>query len=52
MERDRRLDAFASKTNSPAVGKYNPRFGQVENPISKNVSYIPEPENLGFERKK
>jgi len=52
MERDARLDAFASKTNSPHPGKYNPRFSQVENPLSKNVSYIPEPENLGFERKK
>ena len=26
QERDERLQAFASKTNSPAVGKYNVRF--------------------------
>ena len=43
MERNRRLDAFASKTNSPAATKYNPRFSQVENGLAKNVKYVPEP---------
>lgn len=49
--RDSRIRAFASKTNSPAPGKYTPRFSQVENTLAKNVHYIPEPENLGFLRK-
>lgn len=49
--RDIRIKAFASKTNSPAVGKYTPRFTQVENTLAKNVSYVPEPDNLGFLRK-
>jgi len=45
------VSSFASKSNSPNPTKYRARFSQVENPLSRNVTYIPTPENFGFIRK-
>jgi hypothetical protein len=50
-ERDARLIAFASKTNAPAVGKYTPRYTQVDASFRK-TEYLPEKENEGFLKKK
>ena len=43
--------AFESKTNSPRVGKYIPRYSQVD-VKEKFPRYIPKPDNLGIIRKR
>ena len=40
-ERDARQEAFFSKTNPPPVGKYTPRFTQIDAKFRKTV-YLPE----------
>jgi hypothetical protein len=50
-ERIARFMAFASKTNAPAVGKYTPRYTQVDASFRK-TEYLPEKENEGFLKKK
>jgi hypothetical protein len=50
-EREARINAFASKTNPPAVGKYTPRYTQVDAAF-RDTRYFPEKENEGFRRKK
>jgi len=52
-EREARVMAFASKTNAPAVGKYTPRYSQIDPSRKENYSrYFPEKENEGFLRKR
>ena len=46
-QRDARIEAFASKTNPPPVGKYTPRYTQVDAKF-RNTMYLPEEENEGF----
>ena len=50
-EREARVMAFSSKTNPPPVGKYTPRYSQID-PSKKETRYIPEKENEGFLRKR
>jgi hypothetical protein len=49
--RDDRITAFASKTNPPPVGKYTPRYNQIDAAFRK-TEYLPEKENEGFLRKR
>lgn len=50
-ERDARLTAFASKTNPPPVGKYTPRYTQVDASF-RETKYLAEKENEGFAKKR
>ena len=50
-EREARLKAFASKTNAPAVGKYTPRYSQIDKAFRKTI-YLKERENEGVLRKR
>ena len=47
--RDAWATAHASKTNPPDVGKYKPKFNQVEK-IAPSSQIIAEPRNFGNER--
>ena len=47
--RDAWATAHASKTNPPDVGKYKPKFNQVEK-IAPQTQIIKEPRNFGAER--
>ena len=49
MSRDARAQAFASKTNSPDIGKYTPKYNQIEK-VSPNFKIIAEGVNKGSER--
>ena len=50
QDRESVHQAFASKTNSPIPGKYNPRWSLIEK-REQHVKYIPEPENQGVKMK-
>ena len=50
QDRESVHQAFASKTNSPIPGKYNPRWSLIEK-REQHVKYIPEPENKGTKMK-
>ena len=51
QSREDRFQAFYSKTNSPRVGKYTPRYNQVDG-RDKFPKYFIPPDNMGIIRKK
>lgn len=50
QDRESRSQAFASRTNAPVPGKYNPRWALLERK-ERHVVYRKEPENEGRARK-
>ena len=49
MSRDARAQAFASKTNSPDIGKYTPKYNVIEK-VAPITQIIAEARNKGSER--